>query len=605
MLKKALSVAITAVFILSLAMMPVSAANVFSDVTSKNYPWAVNEIEEMAGLGIIQGYSATRFGPADDITKIQALLLCSRILGYSNSENSDFVRLASQVYGDTLDGYDITYKAEVAYLLYKGVLKANELSVYIGNDNADQPLKRYEAATLMTKVMEADAEAQSLQQVKTFADSADIPAAAKPYVNYVYSIGLMLGMTDTEFVPMFNVNRAQMAVMLYRMMEILDEEIIIGKIESVNTSTNLIRFTSGGEEMDAHVYGDVSVKVDGYVSLLTAVKAQSKIAVIKRGGEVYSIEVSTISTDSVFAGVISSVSIAGKLRAIKMTEVGDTKIHDFNVAEDASVVYEGAPSALAELKAGYYAELEFQDNEVVYINATAKERTVVGTISNIIFTPEIMAEITLTDGTTETYTFIDGATATRNGTASDVRSLLIGDRVTLTVRYNMIAKAVATSTKSTATGTIEEITIATIPTITVKESSGSSVKYSISRDAEYVIDGIEGTVYDLKLGASVTLSVQGETAVKVTSTAPTSTSVLTGTISTLNTSYGFLVLDNASADGTVTQTQVFLKKTGLKVIDSATGKELKSTNLAAGMSVSITGVMNTGAFEATTVIVLP
>ena len=51
-------------------------------------------------------------------------------------------------------------------------------------------------------------------------------------------------------------------------------------------------------------------------------------------------------------------------------------------------------------------------------------------------------------------------------------------------------------------------------------------------------------------------------------------------------------------------TQVFLKNSRLTVIDSKKGSTVSTTNLKVGMLVSVTGAMNTGAFEATTVTII-
>ena len=132
MFKKALSLILSACLCCSLVV-GVSAANTFSDVTNANYPWAVKEIEEMASRDII--------------------------IGYSESDNEEYVEAAYAANEETLAIYSTPYKKEISYLLYKGVLEDEELPVYIGDDNADVPLKRYEAAAVMTKAMGADAAA--------------------------------------------------------------------------------------------------------------------------------------------------------------------------------------------------------------------------------------------------------------------------------------------------------------------------------------------------------------------------------------------------------------------------------------------------------------
>ena len=609
MMKKLISAAIA--LVLALSCISVSAANVFSDVTQANYSWAVNEIEEMASMGIIKGYSDSIFAPADDVTKIQSLLLCARILGYADEDNKAFNELAADVYGDIVREYPIQYVDEVCFLLYKGVLDTDELPGYIGGDNADAPLKRYEAAVLMTKVMGAEDEAESMSNSTRFTDSADIPASAKPYVNYVSSISLMLGMERTatvnNFVPLFNVNRAQMAVLLYRMMNLMGQTIEYGTVDSVEPATYTIMFTdadgiTSGVNVPARL--EIPIRVDGYVSSLDKIKPQSIIAIVRKGDTIVGIETITVIGDETYRGIVNGISTSNGKRSITLHAVNDKEQIKYPLASDVSVIYNGAPAVLSSVKSSDYVELDIKDGEVIVISATDKEKTVVGTVTDIVLGNELLICVQTANGDVEEYTVIDDATATRNGKTAAVNEILIGDKVTLTIRYDMIAKVVATSSKSTVTGTIEEILIATQPTIKVRESGGAYV-YSISRDASYVIDGSASDIYDLRLGSSVTLNIEGETAVKVSSTAPTTTNVLTGTVNTVNPSYGFILLDTVAANGEVTQTQVFMKKSGIKIIDSSTGKEVSASSIKQGAMLSITGVMNTGAFEATTIIILP
>lgn len=610
MFKKVISLAVA--LIMCASFVGVYADGVFSDVTEENYSWAVNEIEEMASMGIIRGYSEDTFGPADNVTKMQALLLCSRIIGYSNENNILFVEKAAEIYDEVLSAYEIDYKAEIAYLLYKGVITTKELPAYIGGENASLPLERYEAAVLMTKVMGAEDEAELYTGASVFTDSADIPATAKPYVNYVYSIGLMLGMNKTdevnEFAPMVDVNRAQMAVLLYRMMEIMASETEFGIVESVNATGGTIMFKSNSgttSGISLGVRDDVKIYVDGYAADFDSIQPQAVLAVTKRDGVIYSVEAITVWGDEQFEGVVVSVltsNLSGG--SIKVRPVSDTEEITYSVSEDVSVTVDGAPSSLKSIKVGMHIFLEIKDGEVIVADAYKKEKSVVGTVSEILLTPNTGLTITTANGDEEDYFFADEVVVTRNGQKCEASAILVGDRVTMTLLYNQISKITATSTSFSATGTVDKILISSLPQITII-ANGAEQTYSISRDATFTVDGGSATIYDLRLGASVTLSVQGETVTKVVSTLPTTSSVITGTIEVVNAAYGFMLINTTDASGEAAQTQVFLKNSSLTILDSASGKSMLKTALKPGMSVSVTGVVNTGAFEATTVIVLP
>ncbi len=605
MLKKSIALFLASLFII----MSVGAAG-FPDVTERNLPWAVDEINNMVEMGIIKGYPDGTFGPGRDVTKIEALLLSSRILGFSDEGYEPFVEIASDLYEEVLDEYDITYKDEIAFLIYKNVLKESELDVYIGSDNANLPLKRYEAATLLTKVLGAEDEARNATSQTPFTDSADIPSAAKPYVNFVSRIGLMLGMGQNEFAPMVNVNRAQIAVLLYRMMGLLNEDVEFVTITEINSSTSTIMYTNERDVKSgiSLLYDDDPIiKMDGFSTTLDKLKPGSLAAIVRRDGVLYSIEAITVAVDEVFKGAVVSVYSSSTAGRITVTEIGKTERREYPLASNVSVIYEGSPGTLTSIKTNDYVELDIVAGVVQIIDAKKRDRSITGTVSEIVISPEFMLVIKHTDGSEEEYKAAEVVTTQRNGTVADFRDVMVGDRVSITLRYEKIAVINATATKTTSTGTIEEIIIAAMPSMKVKTASGNIEKYSLSRDAVYVVDGAEGNIYSLRLNATVTVNIESETVVKVTSTAPTMSSSMTGVITTVNSSYGFFEMDVINSQtGAVESKQIFLKRNAVKIIDSTDlNREKTSADLKTGMNVTVTGSLNMGAFEATTVIIVP
>lgn len=612
MIKKLFSILIFMVLLVACTITPALANGIFPDVTDKTYPWAVNEINDMVELGIIKGYTDGTFKPDRAVTKMESLVLISRILGYTDENNADFTALAIDLYDDVLQSFDIAYKGEVSYLLYKGVLKESELKYYIGKDNVDTALKRYEAAILLTKAMGAEGDIGFSELVYT--DASEIPATAKDYVSFVTEIGLMNGMNKTqtvnEFVPNFEVNRAQIAVLLYRMMDIIDQTITFGLVTDVNTNTRTIMFINDQEKTDgiAVPYDDfVSIKIDGYSSAIDKITPASKIAVIRRGGELCAIETITVIPDETFEGIVSSIYMTTNYTRLTLTKLGETEKYDYQVPKDVAVVYEGHSGKLSDIKKSDFVSLEIKDGEVVRISATDKNRTIKGTINAMFLEPELKFQILLTDGALEEYTVADDVLVKRNGSTADISSVLVGDKVTVVLAYEQISSVTATGKSSSVTGTVEEFTVATLPSIKIKTSENKISTYSVSRDAVYVIDGVENAnIYSLRLGASITVNLESDTVVKITSVSSATSTTILGTITTINKSYGFFILEVTNAvTGNVTQTQVFTKKTSLAVINGADGKTKTVNDLAAGMRVSVTGIDSMGAFEATTIVIQP
>lgn len=608
MFKKYLSFILSVSLIFCVLPLSAYAKAIFPDVSESSFSWAQEAVEDMVGLGIIKGYTDGTFKPEKSISKIEALVLCARVLGYTEEACQPYVELSASLYEDVLANYDVSYPGEVSFLIYKDVIKEKELSYYIGGDNAKAPLKRYEAAKLLTKVMGAEDDLDSSVSKTPYADSADIPADAKPYVVFVSEAGLMNGMSENKFAPLVEVNRAQMATLLYRIINSLEIKYASGKITDVDGEFDELMYsTEDGKVEGISLPYDLNpvIKQNGYRIEFSKLSLGADVLIVKRGDAIYSIETIVTEPDLETEGVIGGITAQGGISKISIFPIGDqNNTSSYTISENVTVTYAGAKSNLASIKKFMYAELVIKDGKVIAIAATDAERTLKGTVESISLEP-VSFTITLTNGTSETYPVADTATAKRNNVATDVTNILVGDKVSITLRYEQIAVITATSTKFTSTGTIEEITIATLPSIKIR--TGSTVaQYSISRDATYTIDGAPGTIYDLRLNSSITASVDSETITSLTTSKPATSSVITGTIESINKSYGFFVLitqdKNTGEDITL---QVFTKKTSLKVINSADGLTKTTSDLKAGMSVSVTGALSTGAFEATTIIILP
>ncbi|MBR5219300.1 MAG: S-layer homology domain-containing protein [Clostridia bacterium] len=613
MFKKVVAVLAAVVMLMSVVSVSAAKENIFPDVNENNFAWAADAINEMVELSIIKGYTDGTFKPERSITKAEALVLSARVLGYTDEANAPFAEFAEEFYADAIEEFDAKYPGEVAYLMYKDVLREKELASYIGGENANAPMKRYEAAVLLTKVLGAEGEIDDIDGTSTpYTDSNDIPSVAKAYVNYVTEIGLMQGMNKTdevnEFAPLFEVNRAQMSMLLYRLMDIIDQEITVATLKSADEDDRTITYiTEEGKTTSINIPYNIEpiVKKDGYVSKLSKLAPYSVLALVRRGGDLYAVETITVEGDDTFEGVLSSYS--SKTATIKVYTLEDSSdIIEYPLAENVSIIREGNAATLTDLVKQDYVVLTITGGEVAVLEAYAKDENVRGTLTNIILEPEMALEVKLTNGDIYEYLVADEVTAKRNDKDVEFSDIKVGDKVNLTVRYGYVAVISATGVSDKISGTIDSITIATMPSIKIKPAGASSAQsYSLARDAEYVIDGEAGDIYSLRLGATVTVNIESDTVVKITSTTPSQSAAIVGVIDSVNKSYGFLTMKVTEADGSETSMQVFLKKSGIKIIDSESGKDVTSSALKAGQTISVTGAINTGAFEASTIIILP
>ena len=185
----------------------------FSDLPEGH--WAKGVVEEMVKAGIISGYTDGTFRPSKEISKIESLILLSRVAGLNNYPNEANKFL--EQYTSTLSKYTTQYKKDVAYLLGVKVLKESDLNNLLASDKINSPLSREEMAVLVTKILGAeDTATKNSIVVLPFSDTSSISANAKPYVYYVYSQEIMAGMPDGTFSPKTSLTRAQAASIFQR-----------------------------------------------------------------------------------------------------------------------------------------------------------------------------------------------------------------------------------------------------------------------------------------------------------------------------------------------------------------------------------------------------
>ncbi len=610
-MKKILATSLAAILTAGTLVMPAAGAT-FPDVTESTYSWALEAVEEMVGDGIIKGYTDNTFKPDRTVTKIEALVLSARILGYTNKNYAEFTELAKTLYADVLARFETAYPGEIAFLLYKNVLTEKELPYYIGNDNATVGMRRHEVAKLLTKLMGAENDIDESASVSEYRDQSEIPADAKPYVRFVTDAGLMNGIpaadTGVNFNPQGHVNRAQIATLLFRVRNTIEETYILGTIQSVNSDTETIMYTDEtGSKKGLTIPFDTEpmIKKDGYSTTFEKLSAGSVLLISMRNSIVYSIETISRVPDETFEGVVSSITtMSGKteMRVFRLSD--ESEIFTYPVAADVFVKYEGNSGSLSDIKRMQYVKLEIKGGEVVSIDAEDSEHTILGTLDSIDLEPSLTFSIRLASGAVETYPVASAAKAKRNGVETEIGKILIGDKVSVVLRYGQVFSVVATSSKFITTGTIEEIVIATLPSIKIR-ANNVVTKYSLSRDCNYTVDGDAASIYELRLGANITASIDSETVVSLTATAPATSAAITGVIESINSAYGFFSMTVADADNKASTMQVFTKRSNLKVIDSADGSNKRVTDLKAGMTVSVTGATVTGAFEATTIIIMP
>lgn len=586
----------------------VSAAKVtFSDVENDpTVSWAKPYISEMAELGYIKGYEDGTFKPNNTITKTEALLLLSRMLGVNDDAYADSVELAQDAYGSMLKKYSTNYSNEIAFLLYTGVLKTDDLDAYISTSNKNTPLKRYEAAVLLTKLLGAEEDVQKNTFVSSsYADTVEIPDSARAYVEYVKGEGIMQGMGTTVsgqpvFSPNTDVTRSQMAKMLCSLIDVLDRSAETGVIASVDNFNDTFTVTVNSVDVMYTAASNTRFKVDGKDVDLSALKSGMHVKITHLKGQVSLVENYNVIEDAVIYGLVSSTKETTGSMAITIVDANDSsKKQTYSVSDKVKVRINDAVDTFGKIKSTNYVKMTISDGTVTEIEVVSKTTNVSGTLINLDASGEYtILTVKGSDGTETDYEVsADGVSVARNSLDAKLSSLMQGDSITLRLTYGKVTKITAASTNQETQGTISYITYTTTGTKIGIEISGKVTEYTVNKSVDVLIDSSAGSVYDLRPGSDIKIKLQSSEIVKIEAAGTITKSQLVGIVKSTNANYGLMVVEEGNSEYSV------FVNGNTKIIDSITGASIKLKSVEKGRTVTVTGSTSSGVLEASVIVV--
>jgi len=609
-MKKVLSLILAVAMLLSLTV--VASATKFADVDS-NYSWAESAIEALSEDGIITGYEDGTFKPGKSITRQEAITLFSKALGASAESNEFIVNFAYGLYeAELLDCIDSYAVKQGAYLAYRKVITIDEVLDYLSSENRNLELKRYEAAALIAKALGADSWLKNNPDVDTtltYKDANSVPAKFVDYVFYTTTLGIMGDMGDNKFGPDEKVTRAQIAVMIKRIADMMEFDFESGVIATVDTlNNNLSVRVADGDTLKIVVNNSNVIYIDATKSTLNDLKTGMEIALIFSKGELYEIDAVSYTEDETVSGAYKGQLTDNSGTTIKIADVTmeNQPVSSYKMASNAIIVCDGKTSDISAIKSGDYVIAQLSGGLVVNLISEAKEKTIDNLkVTEINTASENGIEITVLDKEDMVYKYIlaDDAVITKNLNTAQLTDLVVGDTVRITLEYGVIKNIRATGVSKTLEGTIEEITISNATSYITIAKDGSKSKYVMSRNCSVELMGEAATIYDLRLGSYVKLETSSETVVNIKAEAVSSALQVTGTIKTINPSYGLLIIEMESPSGAVVEKQLFVKDS-TKILDSTTNKMLTIKGLKVGNIITAAGVEKLGVYEVNSIMVL-
>ena len=598
-----LSLVLCTVLILS-SLSLTAVALEFDDVESDaTVSWAKDSITKMTQAGYIKGYEDGTFRPYKAISKIECLILMARMLGFEDMESFEDFEDVRDSFTLTAAKYNQTYKNELGYLLYLGIIEGSDLADYASAANANTPLLRYQAAILMSKLMNKNAEAKAYSaSTPTYADNATIPTNARPYVEFVTKSGIMNGMDanangEPQFSPITSLTRAQMATLLARMMDTLDLVITSGTIEDVDSSSVTI------DEKTYDFSKSTAVLLDGDEADTSDLAEGDSATAIIICDEVLLIEALSPQDITTVYGIVVRKSENSDGKKITIADYEDKDISEtYTLKNDCTITVNDTKGSFADIMANDFVKLDLVGSKVSALSTEDTKIELSGKLVDIDYDEEEHVYLTIGDkngDNPQVYTVsIKGVKISRDGQTAEFRDLSIGDSVDIRLSYGKVTIVTATSTTEKFSGLLTEIILSSSPAVTIT-TNGVSKKYNIRPDAKITIAGETSDIYGLRPNVTVngTLDSSEVKTLTASSVVVNEKGEMTGKVTAKNTNYNVITIENEDGN-----TQSIYYNSSTTFLNS-NGKTISVKTIEKGSTVSVTGSETNGVFEATIVIV--
>lgn len=172
--------------------------------------WASEAIRKMAGRGILKGYEDGTFGPSKQITRAEFAAVVARTFGFEGTA-------ATSPFKDAQLGK--WYTEPVVNLYEKGIVTGRPDGTFGVNDS----ITNEEMAVMISRSLTALAvELEGERTYVPFKDADTISSFAQDAVKELYEAGIISGMPDGTYKPKDSTTRAQVAVIMDRILTILD-----------------------------------------------------------------------------------------------------------------------------------------------------------------------------------------------------------------------------------------------------------------------------------------------------------------------------------------------------------------------------------------------
>lgn len=187
-----------------------SSATTFTDISHR--AWAIDSINQMASKGIILGVGNNKFAPDNNCTRADFTIVLTKILGLGNMK-------ASTNYSDVAST-DYFYN-------YVGAARSHSIECGVTNDKfrPKDNITREEMMVMVYKgivAVQGDTMNTDTAAIEKYTDAKDISEENKTAVAALVASGAISGTSDTTLEPKALITRAQMAVIMNKVDQMIN-----------------------------------------------------------------------------------------------------------------------------------------------------------------------------------------------------------------------------------------------------------------------------------------------------------------------------------------------------------------------------------------------
>ncbi len=211
--RRLLAALLAVVMLIPSILVPGYAAETTSFKDVREDSWYADAVDYVSAAGYMKGTSKDAFSPGEDVTRAMFVTILSRVArAQTDNTASAFGDVAANQY----------YSGAIEWAAEKEIVNG----VGGGLFAPYRSITRQDLAVMLYRFVNAMGYELSAGESRTYTDEAAISAYAADAVRFVTSTGLFAGYQDGSFRPKATATRAQTAVIVMRLAQLLDGQIV-------------------------------------------------------------------------------------------------------------------------------------------------------------------------------------------------------------------------------------------------------------------------------------------------------------------------------------------------------------------------------------------